>query len=96
MVGENLKMLRKTKGLSQEELAQWLHVVRQTLSKREKELSVPDVEMLIQIAEIFEISVSEILGSSIEMPESQNAIAEKLEQFRECYAFCFLYKSMLE
>lgn len=61
MFGENLKMLRKQKGFSQEELAARLHVVRQTISKWEKGLSVPDAEMLIRLAEILEVSVSELL-----------------------------------
>ena len=62
MFGENLKMLRKQKGFSQEELAVRLHVVRQTISKWEKGLSIPDAEMLIRLAEILEVSVSELLG----------------------------------
>ena len=52
MLSENLKNLRKAKGLSQEELAIKLNVVRQTVSKWEKGLSVPDSEMLIRLAEV--------------------------------------------
>ena len=52
MFGENLKTLRKKKGFSQEELATRLHVVRQTISKWEKNLSVPDADTLIRLAEI--------------------------------------------
>ncbi len=52
MLNENLKQLRKSKGLSQEELAIRLNVVRQTISKWEKGLSVPDADMLIKIADI--------------------------------------------
>ena len=62
MLNENLKQLRKSKGLSQEELAIRLNVVRQTISKWEKGLSVPDADMLIKIADIFEVSVSEQLA----------------------------------
>ena len=62
MLNENLKQLRKSKGLSQEELAIRLNVVRQTISKWEKGLSVPDADMLIKIADIFEVSVSELLA----------------------------------
>ena len=65
MLNENLKQLRKSKGLSQEELAIRLNVVRQTISKWEKGLSVPDADMLIKIADIFEVSVSELLGAKI-------------------------------
>ena len=50
MLNKNIKALRKAKGLSQEELAIKLNVVRQTVSKWEKGLSVPDTGMVIQIA----------------------------------------------
>ena len=58
MLKDNLKTLRKNKGLSQEELSIKLNVVRQTISKWETGLSVPDVEMLIKISELFETPVS--------------------------------------
>ena len=67
MLKDNLKTLRKNKGLSQEELSVKLHVVRQTISKWESGLSVPDAEMLINISELFEIPVSEILGENIDV-----------------------------
>ena len=63
---DNLKILRKNKGLSQEELSVKLNVVRQTISKWESGLSVLDAEMLISISEVFETPVSEILGENIE------------------------------
>ena len=66
MLNENLKQLRKNKGLSQEELAIRLNVVRQTISKWEKGLSVPDADMLIKIADIFEVSIIELLGAKID------------------------------
>lgn len=81
MLKENIKQLRKSKGLSQEELAIKLNVVRQTISKWEQGLSVPDAEMLISISEVFEIPVSTLVGENI--PESKvddlKAISEKLE-----------------
>ena len=58
MLKENIKSIRKSKGLSQEELAIKLNVVRQTISKWEKGLSVPDSEMLVAISEVFETPVS--------------------------------------
>mgnify|MGYP003540243473 CR=1 FL=1 len=70
--------LRKNKGLSQEELSIKLHVVRQTVSKWESGLSVPDAEMLITISEIFETPVNELLGASIE-EKDKNDDAEILE-----------------
>ena len=66
MLGENIKILRKQKGFSQETLAQQLNVVRQTVSKWEKGISVPDAEMLNSLSELFEVPVSTLLGSTIE------------------------------
>ena len=62
MFSENLKTLRKNKGFSQEQLSVRLNVVRQTISKWEKGLSVPDAEMLVKISEILNVSVSDLLG----------------------------------
>lgn len=81
MLNENIKAIRKAKGLSQEELAIKLNVVRQTISKWENGLSVPDSDMLISISEIFETPVSALLGESIIEQEADDVkvIAEKLE-----------------
>lgn len=62
MLGENIRNLRKQNGYSQETLAEQIHVVRQTVSKWEKGISVPDAEMLEKMAEFFEVSVSDLLG----------------------------------
>ena len=85
MFSENLKTLRKQKGFSQEELASRLHVVRQTISKWEKNLSVPDADTLIRLAEILEVSVSELLGSKIETKNGNvtNYVAEQLSRINE-------------
>ena len=81
MLKDNIKILRKQKGLSQEELSIKLNVVRQTVSKWEQGLSVPDAEMLISISEVFDTPVSTLLGESIKEKESNtlNEISEKLE-----------------
>ena len=81
MLNENIKALRKSKGLSQQELAVKLNVVRQTVSKWEQGLSVPDSDMLIAISEVFEIPVSTLLGETATEAEADNlkAISEKLE-----------------
>ncbi len=81
MLNENIKKLRKSKGLSQEELALKLNVVRQTVSKWENGLSVPDSGMLISLAEELDTSVSVLLGESIKEYSSDDikAISEKLE-----------------
>lgn len=81
MLNENIKTIRKSKGLSQEELAIKLNVVRQTISKWEKGLSVPDSDMLIALSEVFETPVSTLLGETIveTKVDDLRAIAEKLE-----------------
>lgn len=83
MLSENLKTLRKARGLSQEELAIRLCVVRQTVSKWEKGLSVPDAELLVKLAEIFEVPVSQLLGIPIDPGDSSNAVAEQLSRINE-------------
>lgn len=81
MLNENIKTIRKSKGLSQEELAIKLNVVRQTISKWEQGLSVPDSDMLISISEVLETPVSTLLGETVTEPEADDlkAISEKLE-----------------
>ncbi len=81
MLKENIKSLRKSRGLSQEELAIQLNVVRQTISKWEQGLSVPDAEMLISISEVFETPVSTLLGEDISESrvDDLKVISEKLE-----------------
>ena len=81
MLKENLKTIRKAKGLSQEELAIKLNVVRQTISKWEQGLSVPDSEMLLTISEVLETPVSTLLGETVSEAQADDLqiIAEKLE-----------------
>lgn len=81
MLNENIKAIRKSKGLSQQELAVKLNVVRQTISKWEQGLSVPDSDMLISLSEVLEIPVSTLLGESVIESEvdAVKAISEKLE-----------------
>ena len=81
MLNENIKAVRKAKGLSQEELAIKLNVVRQTVSKWERGLSVPESEMLISISEVLETPVGVLLGETVkeDAPEDLKAISEKLE-----------------
>ena len=83
MLNENIKTLRKTKGLTQDELAIRLNVVRQTVSKWEKGLSVPDAEMLQRIADVFEVNVSQLLGAAISQNENVDIIAEQLSRINE-------------
>lgn len=81
MLNENIKAIRKSKGLSQQELAVKLNVVRQTISKWEQGLSVPDSDLLISLSEALETPVSTLLGETVVESEIDaiKAISEKLE-----------------
>ena len=89
MFSENLKTLRKEKGFSQEQLSVRLNVVRQTISKWEKGLSVPDAEMLVKVAEVLNVSVSDLLGKNIVEEKNNDAvdtIAVELQKLNELLA----------
>ena len=93
MLSDNIKILRKKKGYSQETLAEQLHVVRQTISKWEKGISVPDAVMLDRMAELFEVPVSVLLGGGPEVEEEQpselNEIAQQeTESDPVCVCWC--------
>ena len=81
MLNENIKAIRKSKGLSQEELAIKLNLVRQTISKWEQGLSVPDSDTLISISEVLETPVSTLLGEPVieSNVDDLKAISAKLE-----------------
>ena len=81
MLNENIKALRKSKGLSQQDLANKLNVVRQTISKWEQGLSVPDSDLLITLSAALETPVSTLLGETVTESEVDTikALSEKLE-----------------
>lgn len=81
MLSENIRRLRESKGLSQGELAVRLNVVRQTVSKRERGLSVPDADLLIALSEALGQPVGALLGEAVAEPKADElaALAEKLE-----------------
>ena len=83
MFSDNLKMIRKSKGFTQEELAAKVNVVRQTVSKWEKGLSVPDAVTLQKIAEVLDVSVNELLGADLMEDTNRNEIAEQLARVNE-------------
>ncbi len=83
MLNENIRTMRKKKGLTQEEFAARLNVVRQTVSKWEKGVSVPDSAMLIKISELLEVSVGDLLGTKIPDNAEQTDIARQLERVNE-------------
>jgi putative transcriptional regulator len=83
MFSENLRAMRKEKGYTQEELAIKLNVVRQTVSKWEKGLSVPDADLLAMISDVLETPVSRLLGERINEAADKNEIAEQLAKISE-------------
>ena len=85
MLSNNIRQLRQQRGYTQEALAEKLHVVRQTVSKWEKGLSVPDADMLIRLAEAFEVPVAALLGAPAEAgaDPASDAIAAQLAQINE-------------
>lgn len=85
MLQENIRAFRQKKGMTQEKLALRLHVVRQTVSKWEKGLSVPDAELLIRLAEVLEVSVAQLLGGEAETAteEKPDAMIEQLSRINE-------------
>ena len=82
MLNENIRHFRKAKGMSQEEMAIKLNVVRQTISKWEKGLSVPDADVLIHMAELLDVSVSRLLGIETDRSDNLN-LSEELEKLNE-------------
>lgn len=83
MLSDNIRILRKQKGFTQEELAIRLHVVRQTVSKWEKGLSVPDADTLQRLAELLEVEVRQLLGSAVDMEKGNSEVAEQLARINE-------------
>ena len=78
---ENLRALRKEKDYSQEYLAEKMNVSRQTISKWENGSAMPDLKKLTELAELFETSMDELLGTSAPSPSSSTATdnSEELE-----------------
>lgn len=85
MMNDNIKKYRKAKGMSQEEVAVRLNVVRQTVSKWENGLSVPDAEMLINMAELFNVPVSKLLGIEVKQSDTDN-LTEELSRLNKLLA----------
>ena len=69
---EKLFRLRKEKGLSQEELGNLLHVARQTVSKWESGETTPELEKLMCLADIFDVSLDELVGRNVKTGQTEN------------------------
>ena len=85
MLSENIRRFRKARSLRQEELAERVHVVRQTVSKWENGLSVPDAEQLRDLAAVLEVPVSALLDLTPEDSEADLAgeLARRNEELAE-------------
>ena len=97
MLSENIKNLRKQKGLTQEDLAIRLNVVRQTVSKWEKGISVPDVTLLEKLADVLDTDVGTLLGKTMEPGNDTTQTAEQLARISEQLAirnrrWCIFWK----
>lgn len=82
MLKERLKTIRLEKKMTQKELAGKLYVVRQTVSKWEKGLSVPDASMLVEIANVLEVSVDDLLGKSPLNTQQQLSLMDEKAQIQ--------------
>lgn len=84
MLGDNIKRYRTSRGMTQEELAVRLNVIRQTVSKWECGLSVPDAEMLERLAAALDADVVSLLGDREAEPSPmQMSTAEQLARINE-------------
>ncbi len=83
MLSDNIKSLRKNKGYTQEELADRINVVRQTVSKWEKGLSVPDAEALQKLADVLEVDIKELLGAPVVETQKSDEVVEQLARINE-------------
>lgn len=75
MLKDTIKKLRTEQGLSQDELAERVHVVRQTVSKWERGTSVPDADSLVALARALGVSAAELLGESAMVEEKPDDLA---------------------
>ena len=82
MIEKNIKHFRKAKGMSQEEMAVKLNVVRQTVSKWENGLSVPDADVVIHMADLLNVSVSQLLGVD-EEDQANRDLSDELSKLNE-------------
>lgn len=93
-LGEKIKELRKARGLSQEELAEQINVSRQAVSKWELDLSLPDIDNIVQLSQLFDVSTDHLLTNKQDMPGNE-AIATRKEMYRHqvfaiCIGFCVI------
>ena len=83
MLGDNIAALRKQRGMTQQTLADALYVTRQTISKWEKNLSVPDADALVRLADALETTVQTLLGQQAAAPAEPSDIAVALGRIND-------------
>ncbi len=83
MLGENIAALRRKNGMTQQTLADALHVTRQTISKWEKNLSVPDADALVRLADALDTTVQALLDAPVEAPEAPSDVAAALVRIND-------------
>ena len=83
MLGDNIAALRKQRGMTQQTLADALYVTRQTISKWEKNLSVPDADALVRLADALETTVQTLLGQQAAPPAEPSDIAVALGRIND-------------
>ena len=79
-IGENIKLFRKAKDITQEQLAEMLNVSSQSVSRWELDICYPDMELLPMLAEIFEITVDKLLG--VDNIAEKKKVDEYLNRFQ--------------
>ena len=96
-LAENLAVLRKAKGVTQQEAANAVGISDKTLSKWENALSAPDIEYILPLADYYEVSVDALLGSKYEFSDIPGQIGQYLSQYdaaqRICKEFELLYRA---
>lgn len=75
-IGTRIQELRKKKNISQEELANKMNVSRQAVSKWESNLSVPDIEKIIDLCEYFQVSADYLLMGKVQSKKLDNTFVE--------------------
>ena len=84
-IGSFLKELRKQKGITQEELAEQLNVSGRTVSRWETGNNMPDISILIELAELYDVSIPEIVNGE-RKNESMNEEVKEVAQSLSDYA----------
>ena len=94
-IAEFLKNLRKSNNLTQRELAKKMNVTPQAVSRWENGNSIPDINTLKQIAELYEISVDEILKAELNPKEQEPLPKEKVSIWKYIGVYLGLTLSLL-